>query len=75
MRSKTMSGWPALRCVRVHTGADMSIPCFIRDEIVPFQSEAFRAYALAWGRIILREERSWLEAVDGTLGVPWEILP
>ncbi|MCB2018267.1 MAG: NIPSNAP family protein [Hydrogenophaga sp.] len=30
------------------------ITCFIRYEIDPFQREAFRAYAEAWGRIIPR---------------------
>ncbi len=32
----------------------MNITCFIRYEIDPFQREAFRAYAEAWGRIIPR---------------------
>lgn len=32
----------------------MSIVCFIRYEIDPFQREAFREYAQAWGRIIPR---------------------
>lgn len=32
----------------------MSIVCFIRYEIDPFQRDAFRAYAAAWGRIIPR---------------------
>lgn len=31
-----------------------TITCFIRYEIDPFQREAFRAYAQAWGRIIPR---------------------
>ena len=30
------------------------ITCFIRYEIDPFQREAFRTYAQAWGRIIPR---------------------
>ena len=30
------------------------ITCFIRYEIDPFQREAFRQYAVAWGRIIPR---------------------
>lgn len=30
----------------------MSLTCFIRYRIDPFQREAFRAYAEAWGRII-----------------------
>jgi hypothetical protein len=32
----------------------MAITCFIRYQIDPFQREAFRAYAEAWGRIIPR---------------------
>ncbi len=32
----------------------MSITCFIRYEIDPFQLEAFRTYAENWGRIIPR---------------------
>jgi hypothetical protein len=32
----------------------MTITCFIRYEIDPFQREAFKTYAEAWGRIIPR---------------------
>lgn len=32
----------------------MTITCFIRYEIDPFQREAFREYARNWGRIIPR---------------------
>ena len=32
----------------------MTITCFIRYQIDPFQREAFREYAAAWGRIIPR---------------------
>jgi GTP-sensing pleiotropic transcriptional regulator CodY len=32
----------------------MTITCFIRYEIDPFQREAFRAYAVAWAKIIPR---------------------
>lgn len=32
----------------------MSLTCFIRYEIDPFQRDAFRAYAEAWARIIPR---------------------
>lgn len=32
----------------------MTITCFIRYEIDPFQRDAFRAYAETWGRIIPR---------------------
>ena len=80
----------------------MKITCVIRYEIDPFQRDAFRQYALAWGliafdtlalyedyrarlksdpeallnfemaqanRLILREERTFVEVVEGTLGV------
>jgi len=32
----------------------MTLTCFIRYEIDPFQREPFKAYAEAWGRIIPR---------------------
>lgn len=32
----------------------MSLTCFIRYEIDPFQRDAFRAYAETWGRVIPR---------------------
>lgn len=32
----------------------MTITCFIRYQIDPFQRDAFQAYAEAWGRIIPR---------------------
>ena len=32
----------------------MRIVCFIRYQIDPFQRDAFRDYAIAWGRIIPR---------------------
>ncbi|MFY7855857.1 MAG: NIPSNAP family protein [Rubrivivax sp.] len=32
----------------------MSVTCFIRYQIDPFQRDAFRRYAEAWGRIIPR---------------------
>lgn len=32
----------------------MRLTCFIRYEIDPFQRDAFKAYAQAWGRIIPR---------------------
>ena len=32
----------------------MSLTCFIRYQIDPFQRQAFRDYAQAWGRIIPR---------------------
>jgi hypothetical protein len=37
-----------------HHTCRMTITCFIRYEIDPFQREAFRRYAQAWARIIPR---------------------
>ncbi len=34
--------------------ATMTVTCFIRYQIDPFQRDAFKAYAEAWGRIIPR---------------------
>src|SRR4051812_1534600 len=34
--------------------ASMTITCFIRYQIDPFQRDAFKSYAEAWGRIIPR---------------------
>jgi hypothetical protein len=84
----------------------MTVTCFIRYEIDPFQREAFKEYAENWGRIIprcsdslasyeayrkklkvdpearsnfqtaqtkrfiLREERTFLEVVEGTFQLP-----
>jgi hypothetical protein len=36
------------------SGARMTITCFIRYRLDPFQRDAFRTYAETWGRIIPR---------------------
>jgi len=88
-------------------GTAVTITCFIRYQIDPFQREEFKKYAEAWGRIIprcgghllasyetyrarlrtdpeakanfaaaqskrfvLREERNFVEVVDGTFELP-----
>jgi hypothetical protein len=43
----TSAGW-------AQGGASMTITCFIRYQIDPFQREAFKKYAETWGRIIPR---------------------
>lgn len=48
----------------------ITITCFIRYELDPFQIDAFRAYAERWGRIIPREERTFTRVVDGTFERP-----
>jgi hypothetical protein len=44
-----------IQCDLIHsTEANMTITCFIRYEIDPFQREVFKEYAENWGRIIPR---------------------
>jgi NIPSNAP len=42
---------PEFNQLRAHT---MAVTCFIRYQIDPFQRDAFKRYAEAWGRIIPR---------------------
>jgi len=43
-----------IRSTPQNTGASVTIACFIRYQIDPFQRDAFRTYAENWGRIIPR---------------------
>ena len=55
----------------------MSITCFIRDQIDPFQREAFRAYAENWGRIIPRCGGALLGYFlphEGTNDIAWGLI-
>ena len=58
-----------------NTMASTCLTCFIRYQIDPQQRDAFKRYAEAWGRIILREERSWLEDVASTRNQPRQVTP
>ena len=52
----------------------MTIACFIRYEIDPFQREAFQRYVETWGRIIPRCGRQLIGYFlphDGTSYVAW----
>jgi hypothetical protein len=52
----------------------MTITCFIRYEIDPFQREAFKAYAERWGRIIPRcggDLVGYFLPHEGTNDVAW----
>ena len=55
----------------------MKITCFIRYQIDPFQKEAFKAYAEAWGRIIPRCG-GWLVGYflpwEGTNDIAWGLI-
>jgi len=55
----------------------MAITCFIRYQIDPFQREAFRAYAEAWGRIIPRcggHLVGYFLPHEGTSDVAWGLI-
>mgnify|MGYP003547310608 CR=1 len=55
----------------------MLITCFIRYQIDPFQREAFRAYAEAWGRIIPRcggQLLGYFLPHEGTNDVAWGLI-
>ena len=55
----------------------MSITCFIRYEIDPFQRDAFREYAQAWGRIIPRcggDLVGYFLPHEGTNNIAWGLI-
>ena len=55
----------------------MSITCFIRYQIDPFQREAFAAYAERWGRIIPRcggRLLGYFLPHEGTNDVAWGLI-
>ena len=55
----------------------MTITCFIRYQIDPFQRDAFERYAEAWGRIIPRcggELVGYFLPHEGTNDVAWGLI-
>jgi hypothetical protein len=55
----------------------MTIACFIRYEIDPFQCEAFREYAARWGEIIPRcggDLIGYFVPHEGTNNVAWGLI-
>jgi hypothetical protein len=55
----------------------MAITCFIRYQIDPFQRDAFKAYAEAWGRIIPRcggELVGYFLPHEGSNDVAWGLI-
>src|SRR5664279_3247534 len=55
----------------------MTITCFIRYEIDPFQRDAFRSYAETWGRIIPRcggDLLGYFLPHEGTNDVAWGLI-
>lgn len=57
--------------------AATSITCFIRYQIDPFQRDAFRRYAEAWGRIIPRcggELLGYFLPHEGSNDIAWGLI-
>jgi hypothetical protein len=55
----------------------MTVTCFIRYEIDPFQREAFREYAEGWARIIPRcggDLIGYFLPYEGTNNVAWGLI-
>ena len=55
----------------------MTMTCFIRYQIDPFQKEAFRAYAENWGRIIPRcggDLIGYFLPDEGTNDIAWGLI-
>ena len=55
----------------------MTITCFIRYEIDPFQREAFKEYAESWGRIIPRcggHLLGYFLPYEGTNNIAWGLI-
>ena len=55
----------------------MTIACFIRYQIDPFQREAFRKYAESWGRIIPRcggHLIGYFVPYEGTNDIAWGLI-
>ena len=55
----------------------MALTCFIRYQIDPFQREAFRRYAEAWGRIIPRcggRLLGYFLPHEGTNDIAWGLI-
>ena len=70
--SGQLSVGPSLR-----SKGSMSIACFIRYQIDPFQLDAFRSYAEVWGRIIPRHGGhliGYFLPHEGTNDVAWGLI-
>lgn len=58
-------------------GGSVTVTCIIRYQIDPFQKEAFREYAAAWGRIIPRcggHLLGYFLPYEGTNDVGWGLI-
>jgi hypothetical protein len=71
------TGAVALTRMSVTAGVSMTVTCFIRYEIDPFQREAFAEYANNWARIIPRcggDLVGYFLPYEGTNNVAWAII-
>ena len=62
---------------RAGEGGSVKVACMIRYQIDPFQKEAFREYATAWGRIIPRcggHLVGYFLPYEGTNDVAWALV-
>jgi len=60
-----------------HEGTSVTIACFIRYQIDPFQRDAFRTYAENWGRIIPRcggHLIGYFLPYEGTNDIGWGLI-
>jgi hypothetical protein len=81
-RRKAVAGIAATTAAAISTSATAANPpvrltCFIRYQIDPFQREAFRRYAEAWGRIIPRAGGHLLGYFlpdEGTNDIGWGLI-
>jgi hypothetical protein len=83
---KPLSAWASalhkdypssLRASTRTSNKDMTITCFIRYEIDPYQREAFKEYAENWGRIIPRCGGllvGYFLPYEGTNNVAWGLI-
>jgi hypothetical protein len=65
------------RALRSRYATGMTITCFIRYQIDPFQRDAFRAYAESWTRIIPRcggQLLGYFLPHEGTNDVAWGVI-
>ena len=71
-------GDPAPLVTTAHTSiTDMTVTCFIRYEIDPYQREAFKEYAENWGQIIPRcggHLVGYFLPYEGTNNVAWGLI-
>jgi hypothetical protein len=72
-----LAGGSSLTLARSKERARMTIACFIRYQIDPYQLEAFRDYASRWARIIPRcggEFIGYFLPHEGTNDIAWGLI-